>query len=214
VRTDPSKDEDFQEELSWGNFSIELFSQVAQNGNGDKKEVIKSTPFSGNERNRLFMQTDGHYEDMTLVSGGDFSEDGRGFVLFDYDNDGWIDMGIVSPNYPRFRILRNCLGDSPSKQNSFVELELVGGQTTTQPTTKLSPREPLGAKVMVTSGGKTRAFQLNGTAGLSSQNSRRLHIGMGTVEKIDTLEILWPSGKTTTKSDVKAGQRLKITEVE
>lgn len=173
---------------------------------------FKSNSFSGGERNRLFLRRDGNYRELTLASGADFREDSRGFLLFDYDNDGWLDIGLTSPNAPRFRVIRNEMGDSDENQNSFVELVLVGGQTTAQPSTEWSPRDPFGATVLVTTGDEKRIFQLSCGEGLSHQNAKRIHIGMGDRAEIDSLSIQWPSGKTTVMENIAAGKRLTIFE--
>lgn len=175
---------------------------------------FRSNALSGGERNRLFMRRSNSYKDMSLVSGVDFREDGRGFVLFDYDRDGWLDLGITSPNFPRFRIARNNIGDHQTIRNGFVEVELIGGQTSAESSTEWSPREPFGARVLVTCGDSKRMFQLNCGEGVSVQNAKRIHIGMGQLPKIDKLEVFWPSGKTTIRENVESGARISILENE
>ena len=174
--------------------------------------VFRSNALSGGERNRLFMRQDGNYKDLSLVSGVDFREDGRGFALLDYDRDGWLDLGITSPNFPRFRIAKNKMGEQVSRDNSFVEVTLVGGQDTTTPSEEWSPRDPFGARLLVTCGDEKRMFQLNCGEGVSTQNSKRIHIGMGTRDKIDRVDVYWPSGKQTTHADIDSGSRVLLTE--
>ena len=183
---------------------------IAKKPNGET--YFSMNALSGGERHRLFLRRHDNYKDMTLVSGADFREDGRGYVLFDYDLDGMLDMGITSPNYPRFRIVRNRIGDLQTEENGFVEITLVGGQTSTEPSTEWSPREPFGARVLVTTGEKQRMFQLNCGEGLSIQNSKRIHIGMGQTAKIDRMEVIWPSGKTSVRENIPTGERLTVFE--
>ena len=211
MRTDPSKESDFLEASQWGDedLSIRLF-EPAKKSDG-KGPPFRATPFSGNERNRLFLRNGDNFDDVTLVSGIDFREDGRGFVLFDYDKDGWVDLGIISPNYPRFRVVKNRIGERRG-DNGFVTVSLVGGHDSTEPTQEWSPRDPFGATVLVTTGETKRKFQLSCGEGLSSQNAKRIHIGMGESKIIDKLEVRWPSGKTTVKEKVKVGERITIFE--
>lgn len=180
--------------------------------NSEGESYFKMNALSGGERHRLFLRRHDNYKDMSLVSGADFREDGRGFVLFDFDLDGSLDLGITSPNYPRFRILRNRIGDRQKEKNGFVEVKLVGGQTTTKPSREWSPREPFGARVLVTTGENQRMFQLTCGEGLSVQNAKRIHIGMGQTESIDQLDVIWPSGKTTTMKNIPSGERVTIFE--
>ena len=173
---------------------------------------FKSNSLSGGERHRLFMRRDGNYKEFTLVSGADFREDGRGFVLFDYDGDGYLDMGITSPNKPRFRILRDDIPDQLPKSNNYLEVALVGGQTGPEPSTEWSPRDGYGATMLVTTGETKRMFHLSLGEGLSGQNAKRIHVGLGEQESVDSLEIRWPSGRTSKMENVAANQRVTVYE--
>tara|TARA_B110000495_G_scaffold63977_1_gene54390 strand:+ start:3255 stop:3908 length:654 start_codon:yes stop_codon:yes gene_type:complete len=214
VRTDPSRDQDFVFSQEWGGglnrFDILMFErEEATDGEGP---AFRSAPFSGGERNRLFLQRDGNFDDMTLVSGIDFREDGRGFALFDYDQDGFLDVVVVSPNNPRFRVARNQIGDRQEIKNGFVDIQLVGGHDSAEPTSEWSSRDPIGASVLVTTGILTRKFQLSCGEGLSSQNSNRIHVGLGTVGSIDRIDVQWPSGKTSVRLNVPTGGHVIIPE--
>lgn len=190
-----------------------LFTEPEKSEGGPS---FRSDSLSGGERNRMFFRRDGNYKEMTLVSGADFREDGRGFVLFDSDQDGWLDLGVTSPNHPRFRILRNRMGDQANKKsgekNGFVDVVLVGGQTSSEPSTEWSPRDPFGASIMVTIGDVKRKFLLSCGEGLSTQNAKRIHVGMGDAKKIDRLEVSWPSGKKTVHENIEAGKRVTLFE--
>jgi hypothetical protein len=202
----------------WGDGAINIvLFEAAEESDGDGPP-FRSAPFSGGERNRLFMRRDGNFDEMSLVSGADFRQDGRGFALLDYDRDGFMDMAIVSPNKPRFRIVKNLigerLGESEGKRNRFVEIELIGGQKSSVPSSEWSSRDPIGAKILVTTGDTHRVFQLSCGEGISSQNSKQIHVGLGEAEKIDSIEVTWPSGKTTKRVDVSPSSRIKICEDE
>ncbi|MFK7766061.1 MAG: ASPIC/UnbV domain-containing protein [Mariniblastus sp.] len=211
---DPGKGENFSKDEIWGGAANRIFLfEKAEESDGEGSP-FRSTPFSGNERNRLFMRRGDNYDDMTLVSGVDFREDGRGFVLLDADRDGLMDLGVVSPNEPRFRIIKNKFSQHVNQKNGFVEVKLVGGQSSTEPSIEWSARDAFGATVLVSIGQTKRKFQLSCGEGLSSQNSKCIHVGLGEVEKIDRLEVTWPSGKTTVRENVTAGERITILEKE
>ncbi len=180
----------------------------------DPRKGFISRSFSGNERNRLFMQADDNFEDVSLVSGADFREDGRGFALLDFDQDGWLDLGIMSTQRPRFRLLRNTIGDGQANPNHFAYVRLIGGHHGTEPTSEWSPRDPCGTTVLVTIGETKRMHHYSCGEGFSTQNSKWIHIGMKDAEKIDRLEINWPSGKKTVHENVPAGSRLTLLENE
>lgn len=173
---------------------------------------LNSNSLSGQERNRIFFRKDGNYRDLSLISGVDFMSDGRSFVLFDYDRDGWLDLGVASSNHPRFRIVRNKIGDQAEIDNQFLEISLVGGQTSTLPSDEWSSRDAFGAMVKVTTPGSERLFQLSCGEGLSGVNAQRIHVGLGSVESVQRIEVLWPSGKNTVLENVEAGKRITVYE--
>ena len=160
----------------------------------------------------MFLQSDGNFEEASTVSGADFREDGRGFVLFDFDHDGRLDMGVNSAQRPRFRILQNAIVEDENTPNQSAFVNLVGGHRGTDSQTEWSSRDPYGAQLLVKMGKTRRAFQLSCGEGLSSQNSKWIHIGMGQADKIDRIDVTWPSGKQTTHLNVAAGERVTLFE--
>lgn len=106
----------------------------------------------------------------------------RGAAFGDLFNDGRTDIVLnVMDGAPV--LLRNVI----TNQNHWITLRLIGGRG--------SPRDAVGAKVFVTSGGvRQRADVLSGGSYASSSDPR-VHFGLGSAGKIDTIEIQWPSGK-------------------
>lgn len=213
MRLDPSKGEEFTNSRVWqsGDLRMSIF-RPRDPSNPGKGFVSRS--FSGNERNRLFLQTDGNFDDASLVSGADFREDGRGFALLDFDRDGWIDIALTSTQRPRFRILRNTIGDRTEAANGSIFVSLVGGHQGTESQTEWSPRDAFGARALAWTDGKPRIFHLSCGEGFSVQNGKWIHIGMGTHRQIDRLEISWPSGKQTFAENIAAGARITLYENE
>ncbi len=48
--------------------------------------------------------------------------------------------------------------------------------------------------------------------GYFSQNDLRVHFGLGKADKVDLLEIRWPSGQVDTLKDIKANQVIYVKE--
>ena len=48
--------------------------------------------------------------------------------------------------------------------------------------------------------------------GYFSQNDLRIHFGLGKADKVDSLEIRWPSGQIDTVKDIKANQVIYVKE--
>jgi hypothetical protein len=111
----------------------------------------------------------------------------RGAAFGDLFNDGRIDVVINNmDSVPA--LLRNVDAD----HHHWVELSLVGGAK--------SPRDAVGAVVYLTAGGmRQRGDVLSGGSFVSS-NDPRVHFGIGDADKVETVEIHWPSGvKETVK---------------
>jgi hypothetical protein len=108
--------------------------------------------------------------------------------------------------------LRNTIGDGQEKPNRAVYISLVGGHDGTDSQTEWSPRDAYGVTFVVKTGVKKRVYQLSCGEGLSTQNSKWVHVGMSQDEKIDRIDVTWPSGKKTTHEDIVAGSRVILFE--
>ena len=73
----------------------------------------------------------------------------------------------------------------------YVEVKLTG--TT-------SNRDGLGAVVKVTAGGSTYTKVMDGNSGYLSHSLYPLYFGLGAAEAVDSIDVTWPSGKTTDRS--------------
>jgi hypothetical protein len=144
----------------------------------------------------------GEFRDVSLERGLYFQQElvGRGGAFGDYDNDGDIDAFIVNLNGPP-ALLRNEGGDS----GNWLQLELVG---------ESSNRDAIGARVSLSAGGRTQTAQKKSSTGYLSQSDHRLHFGLGEVETVERIEIVWPSGTLQVLEDVPSRQVLRVVEPE
>ncbi|MBK7133968.1 MAG: CRTAC1 family protein [Bacteroidales bacterium] len=143
---------------------------------------------------------DGKFTDISNNLGEYFNQEyvGRGACLGDYDNDGDFDIYIANLN-SRGMFLRNNKGNL----NNWLIINLVG--TT-------SNRDGIGARVKITSGGRTQTTQKKSTSGYLSQSDHRLHFGLAKNESVEKIEIKWPSGKAQVIENTKANQIITIKE--
>jgi tetratricopeptide (TPR) repeat protein len=104
----------------------------------------------------------------------------RGLAVGDLDNDGRSDVLILSHNQPLAYLHNRTRG------GRFLSLRLAGRQ---------SNRDAVGAKVTVIAGGRRRVAQRVGGGSYQSASDPRLHFGLGKCDRIEAIEIRWPSGK-------------------
>ena len=107
----------------------------------------------------------------------------RSSVLLDVDLDG--DLDIVTTEFndrPQF-----LLSDLSQRRDvRFIKIRLVGCA---------SNRDGLGAGARVYANGLTYARTHDGKSGYLSQSSLPMYFGLGDAEKVDRVEISWPSGE-------------------
>jgi hypothetical protein len=60
----------------------------------------------------------------------------------------------------------------------------------------------IGTRLWLTAGGQTQVGFVNGGNGFASQSTRRVHFGVGQAQRIERLEVAWPSGTKQTYTDV------------
>lgn len=153
------------------------------------------------EESVLFWNDQGNrFIDISDFCGPDFQEKfvSRGSAVGDYDNDGDLDALILNLN-DRPRLLRNEGGSS----RHWLMIHAIGTQ---------SNRDAIGARIWVTTGGRTQMRDIISSSGYLSQSDYRAHFGLGGQEKVDEVKIRWPSGVTQVLKDVPAGQVLTLTE--
>jgi tetratricopeptide (TPR) repeat protein len=106
---------------------------------------------------------------------------GRGLAAGDLDNDGRIDAVIVSQG----EALVYLHNRTERTGSHFVTLLLEGTR---------SNKDAIGALVKVRAGEVERVAQRVGGGSYQSSGDPRLHFGLGPTDRIDWVEVRWPSG--------------------
>jgi hypothetical protein len=123
---------------------------------------------------------------------------GRGAAFGDIDNDGDLDILLV-PNEGPVAVLRNEGGN----RGNWLQLRLQG---------RSSNRDGIGARIDVTAGGRTTRQELRSAYSYCSANDLRAHLGLGSAQSADRVEIRWPSGQVDTFSGIAANRLYTVTE--
>ena len=208
MRTDEQLNRSVTQSKQWK--GAERFSDIF----GRREGARRSPSFSGHERNHLFMNfRGGRFSDLSTLSGLDSEADGRSFVWWDYDRDGWLDIALVNANRPLLNLFRNQIGEQPGAANQqMIGIRLVGGNRTATATDAWSTRDGYGAEVLVSLGEMKIGREHRCGEGFAGQNSGTMVIGIGAHTRVDVVEIEWPSGKTSRRDNVDAGTLLTVYE--
>jgi hypothetical protein len=75
-----------------------------------------------------------------------------------------------------------------------------------------SNRSAVGARVTITAAGKRSIAEVKAGGSYCSQNELTLHFGLGAVERVQLLEIRWPSGLTERFENLAADRLYSHTE--
>ncbi|MDA2930832.1 CRTAC1 family protein, partial [Acidobacteria bacterium AH-259-O06] len=148
----------------------------------------------------LFENIGGRFRDITTQSGTPLllRRVSRGAAFGDYDNDGDVDVLVLnlgeSPT-----LLRNSRGN----ENGWISLQLEGTR---------SPRDPIGARVRASVGGRVLTRYLEGGGSYLSSNDHRVHLGLGKEQRATRIEIRWPSGALDVVENVAAGKFYHVRE--
>jgi|GEM_PF-1058025 len=218
-----------QQTIDWGAYFIDMDNDTdldlyvingALNPNmGDK--LTRDTSLSLNPpvpifhselldyRNHLFENTGGgEFIETAVQTGTDNVFVARGGVVFDYEEDGDMDMMVVCQEYvsgfgggkiPRTILYRN---DSPPQ--NWLKVKLRG--------TQHNP-DGIGARIRaVTPDGRSFIREVEGASAVMSHSSIISHFGLANYTSLDTLEVRWMNGCRQVMTNVAVNQQLLIVE--
>ena len=154
------------------------------------------------QRNLLFHNEHGRYAEAGRQSGPGWAIEKvtRAAALGDYDNDGDVDLLMMNMN-DKPSLLRNDGGNG----NNWFGLQLEGVQ---------SNRDAIGARVRVVAGDLAQVREVQRGYGFQSQHDPRLVFGLGGNERVDRVEIRWPSGNQQVLEDLELRNYLVVREGE
>jgi tetratricopeptide (TPR) repeat protein len=154
-------------------------------------------------RPQVFMQREENFAEQPSDTLGDFFNKeylSRSLGLWDFNRDGLVDSYITHLDHP-LSVLRN----QTKTNGAWIAIELVGTE---------SERDAIGATIAITAGEQSWMHQRLAGNGFECANESFVHLGLGALEKIDSLEIAWPSGKKSRWRDLRVNRRYRAIEAQ
>ena len=176
-----------------GHVYPEVEQLTTEAGYPQKKLLYKNT------RNRRFRE-------VTQYGGSGITvpNASRGCAFGDYDNDGDIDFVVNTVNGLPQLVRRDSKLDS-----NWIKVKCIGVK---------SNRTAIGARVKCITHPPDeqkphqQIDEVRSGGGYISQSDLRIHFGIGQADKVDVLEVRWPSGEIDTMKDVKPNQLVYVKE--
>ncbi|HSR70693.1 MAG TPA: CRTAC1 family protein [Acidobacteriota bacterium] len=170
-------------------------------------------PWFGQDSAQLLLNDgDGTFREIGVPSGAAVSGPTRGVALADFTRSGRLDIAVSRLSGPP-ALLSNRIPFSDeeddesrrdSSPNHWIVLDLVGTE---------SSRDPVGARVTLTAGGRTWIREVQAGSGYASQNMPWLHFGLGKSDRIDEIRVRWPrSGMEQILNPLAVDRHYRVTE--
>ena len=104
----------------------------------------------------------------------------RGLAVGDLWNDGHLSAVISNMNaHP------SLLVNQIKSPNHWIAFRIIGTK---------SNRDGIGARISLQAGGRVRVDEVRSGSSYSSNSDMRIHFGLGATEKIDFVQVRWPTG--------------------
>ena len=142
----------------------------------------------------------GTFEDISANAGEAIASrhSARGLAVGDIDNDGTLEVLVNNQNEPP-----SLWKQAGRAAGHWLLIKLAGSR---------SNRSAIGARVMVSAAGHMQTDELRSGGSYLSQNDMRLHFGLGSATRADSITVRWPSGEKSVLRDVGADRVVTIHE--
>ncbi|MEQ9289693.1 MAG: FG-GAP-like repeat-containing protein [Cyclobacteriaceae bacterium] len=145
----------------------------------------------------MLMEGEAGFVDWSTPSMANGKDNGMGSEVFDFDDDGDLDILVSNTNDAPVLYENISIGG-----RTWLQVELEGQK---------SNRNAFGAIVSAWTGEKNFQRYHHGT-GIMMQSIKPVHFGLGTASRLDSLKVFWPSGYEQILYDVPVNQKIRITE--
>jgi hypothetical protein len=143
------------------------------------------------------------FTDVTNKWGLGLKSFSNGAAFADLDNDGDLDYVTNNINDVAF-VFRNTLNDSKDQTKparSYLDVKLEGSAGN-----KLG----IGSKVTLYAGGKIQYYEEFIYRGFLSSVDPQIHFGLGDMQQVDSVVVVWPGGERSKQANLPANQVITI----
>ena len=152
--------------------------------------------------NYAFSNTGGfQFADRTRAWGLQRPSFSNGGAYADLDNDGDLDLVINNLNDPAFVYENTLNADDPPPKQHYLAVQLAGDT--------LNPRG-IGATLHLYYAGQQQFYEHYPTRGYLSTVDARAHFGLGATDRIDSLRVQWPDGRSQLLTDLPTDQTITL----
>jgi len=122
----------------------------------------------------------------------------------DYNNDGYLDI-VTDGKAPFTGGMKQVrLWENSGNSNHWIKFNLTGTENNAP---------GIGSRVKITTGDNIQVREVDGGSGShGSQNSLKVHFGLGTTTTVDEVEVRWPNGNVQIMEDLAVDQQYDIIE--
>ncbi|MBM3459737.1 MAG: CRTAC1 family protein [Armatimonadetes bacterium] len=150
---------------------------------------------------KLFLGQDGLFQDVTESSGNGFARSivGRALAVGDLDNDG--DPDLLAADLEGAPVL---LRNESTSVGRWLGLQCWGGRG--------SNRMAIGARITVRAGEVVQIREVRTDGSYLATQDPRVQVGLGHLDRVDSVEIRWPSGRVERLGSLDLGRYHRVEE--
>ena len=195
--------------VSWSGIFFDLENDTDLDLFVAKGHLETIEPVLVKDENQLFINDGaGNFTNISKKSGINDSLMHRGAAYFDFDHDGDLDVicGVIKDNRSEFARTDQKIKlfeNTSQNTNNWIAIKLIGGENVN--------RSCIGCSVsMKTSDGKTLIREVDGGSGHSSQSTKWLYFGLGSMNHTENVLIQWLGSGTTEIPNLEVNKRYEI----
>ncbi len=171
------------------------FKQAVANEKADTLHLV--TTMTSTPVHNYFFENQGNLEfkDRSLDWGFEEKIFSNGAAYSDLDNDGDLDLVINHLNETA------GIYENKGETGNWLEIQLKERSKNTN---------AIGAKIQVNLAESNQFYEMQPVRGFQSSVSQRIHIGLGEIETVKSIQITWPDGALQVLENIEKNQRLTI----